>query len=61
MSGKTLKFPIATKESMSIKVNRSKRNEYTIETIYSMEDSPSLLESIRSYQLSMILGKYKIF
>lgn len=33
----------------------------TMETYYNTSDSISLLDYIRAYQLSTILGKYKLF
>ncbi len=56
-------FPIATEEDLlsSSKKICSQLKEYNKTNIYSMMDSVSLLESLRGYQLSQILGKYKLF
>ena len=35
--------------------------EYSLEDYYGIEDACSFLEQLRAYQLSDILGKYKLF
>ena len=40
---------------------KSLDKQYTLEDYYETGDSISFLEQLRSYQLTKILGKYKLF
>ena len=59
-----LKFPIAKEEDLksSSSINSSKKqNPQNSKNPQSTQDSYSILENIRNYQLFKILNKYKLF
>jgi len=58
------KFPICVLTSSEIKniqPRTIKNNTFTIMDYYNIEDCVNSLERLRNYQLSDILGKYKLF
>ncbi len=58
----TLEQRIAREKAFSIHNPRKQTNiEYTLEDYYNTGDTSSFLEQLRAYQLSEILGKYKLF
>ncbi len=63
-SSSNLEFPICNmtlKDVLEAPVRVFIFKELTLEDYYKIEDSCNSLERLRNYQLSDILGKYKLF
>ena len=59
-----LEFPVCimtVDEVRKAKVPKKEYKEMTLEEYYQIEDSVCQLTRLRSYQLSDIFGKYKLF